>query len=216
MFIDRQDAGKKLAELLMQYKDEKEVIIIGLPRGGVVLAYEVAKALNQPLDVICPRKVGAPYNPELAIGAITETGEGYFNDQLIERLEVPHKYIEAECAKEQATAKRRLELFRKGLKPLDCSGKVVIIVDDGLATGATMKAAIQAIKKQKAKKLVVAVPVSPPDTAADISTMCNEFICIATPWNFQAVGQFYEIFGQTEDAEVVSLLDRSKIGKKPV
>ncbi len=206
MFLNRQDAGKKLAARLEGYKDKKDVIIIALPRGGVVLGFEIAKQLNQPLDVICPRKVGAPFNPELALGAITETGEGYFNNDLIRSLGVSQKYLDAECAKEKAVAQRRMALFRKGLKPLDFTHKTVIIVDDGLATGATMKAAIQSIKSQNPTKIVVAVPVAPPDTASEIQAMCDECICIETPWGFQAVGQFYQDFGQTEDSEVVALL----------
>lgn len=206
MFIDRQDAGKKLALELSKYKDKSNVLIIGLPRGGVVLASEVALFLHQPLDVICPRKVGAPSNQELAIGAVTETGQGYFNEPLIRALGVSPEYIKSECARQQAVAQMRLTLFRKSLAPLNFAGKTVIIVDDGLATGATMKAAIQSIKNQHAAKIVVAVPVSPADTAQEIQTMCDELVCLATPWNFQAVGQFYELFNQTEDDEVVALL----------
>ncbi len=206
MFVDRQDAGKKLCHALQAYKQEPNILVIGLPRGGVVVAYEVALFLGASLDVICPRKVGAPFNPELALGAVTETGEGYFNDHLISSLGVSRSYIEKESQKEQAVAKRRLELFRKGKKPLNCKDKTVIIVDDGLATGATMKAAIHSIKRQKPKKIVVAVPVSPPDTANEIAEMCDAFIALATPWQFQAVGQFYDSFDQTEDEEVVRLL----------
>lgn len=206
IFQDRVDAGKKLAPLLTKYKDVPDTIIIGLPRGGVVVAYEVAHFLDKPLEVICPRKVGAPFNPELALGAITDTGLGYFNNDLIQSLGISQKYLEQESAKEQAVSKRRLELFRKDKPPIAFAGKTVIIVDDGLATGATMKAAIMSIKGQKAAKIVVAVPVSPPDTAAEIATMCDECITIATPWNFQAVGQFYEEFAQTDDREVIELL----------
>jgi putative phosphoribosyl transferase len=209
MFENRQDAGKKLALALEKYKNQKDLIVIGLPRGGVVLAYEVALFLKAPLDVVCPRKVGAPFNPELAIGAVTETGEGFFNEDLIRSVGVSPQYIEKESAKEQERARMRLALFRKGRPPLDFKNKTVIIVDDGIATGATMKAAIQAVKKQKAKKVVVAVPVSPPDTAAEVKEMCDDFICLDTPWLFQAVGQFYREFNQTEDEEVVDLLSKS-------
>lgn len=211
MFLDRHDAGKKLAASLAKYKGKSNVLIIGLPRGGVVLAYEVALFLHQPLDVICPRKIGAPDNPELAIGAITETGEGYFNEPLISALGVSAQYIEKECANQRAVAIKRLVLFRKGLPPVSFANKTVIIVDDGLATGATMKAAIESIKKQHPAMIVVAVPVSPPDTATEIAAMCDECICLDTPWNFKAVGQFYEVFAQTEDAEVVSLLSDDRL-----
>ena len=208
MFIDRQDAGKNLAPLLAKYRGQKNLLVIGLPRGGVVLANEVATYLQAPLDVICPRKVGAPHNPELALGAVTETGAGYFNDDLIRHLGVSQKYLELECAKEQERSKQRLALFRKGLAPLNLQGKTVILVDDGLATGATMKAAIMSARAQKAAKIVVAVPVAPPDTAHEIKAMCDEFVCIDTPWLFQAVGQFYHDFGQTEDEEVVAILEK--------
>ncbi len=209
MFIDRHDAGKKLAAALTDYKDIKDVIVIGLPRGGVVVAAQVAEYLHQPLDVICPRKIGAPFNPELALGAITETGQGHFNKQLIASIGVSPQYLEAECAKEKAVALRRLTLFRKGLPPLNVREKIVIIVDDGLATGATMKAAISSLKEQKALKIVVAVPVSPPDTAVEIRNMCDVFVCLDTPWSFQAVGQFYKNFEQTEDEEVVEILKKN-------
>lgn len=210
MFIDRSDAGQKLAPLLAKYKGKPDVLVIGLPRGGVVLAYEVAHYLGAPLDVICPRKVGAPHNPELAIGAVTETGDGYFNDHLIQQLGVSQSYLEAECAKEKERARQRLALFRKGLPPLDFKGKTIILVDDGLATGATMKAAIQTARQQQAAKIAVAVPISPPDTAQEIKALCDEFYCLESPWIFQAVGQFYHDFGQTEDAEVVAILQSER------
>lgn len=213
MFIDRSDAGQRLAPLLAKYKGKPDVLVIGLPRGGVILAYEVANYLGAPLDVICPRKVGAPHNPELAIGAVTETGDGYFNDQLIRQLGVSQSYLEAECAKEKERARQRLALFRKGLPPLDFHGKIIILVDDGLATGATMKAAIQTARQQQAAKIVVAVPVSPPDTAQEIKALCDEFYCLESPWIFQAVGQFYHDFGQTEDDEVVAILQSMRAEK---
>lgn len=206
MFQDRSDAGKKLAPLLEKYQGNKEVIVIGLPRGGVITAREVASFLKAPLDVICPRKVGAPFNPELAIGAVTETGEGFFNEEFIRRLEIPKEYLEEEVEKERKRATARLALYRKGKPPLDVKGKIVIIVDDGLATGATMKAALLSLKKQKAQKLIVAVPVAPPDTVSEVKKMADEVYCIDTPWLFQAVGQFYVDFSQTEDEEVIALL----------
>ncbi len=218
MFLDRRDAGRKVSHKLAKYSNAPNVIVIGLPRGGVVLAFEVAQFLHQPLDVICPRKIGAPHNQELAIGAITETGNGYFNMPLIEALGVSSEYIDNECATQQAVALRRLSLFRKGLSPLNFKEKIVIIVDDGLATGATMKAAIESVKLQKPLKIIVAVPVSPSDTATEIEQMCDEFVCLHTPSSFQAVGQFYKAFNQTEDTEVCQLLERakSKIFNKPV
>lgn len=209
MFFDRKDAGKQLAKLAAKYKNQKDIIVIGLPRGGVVTAYEVAIFLNAPLDIVCPRKVGAPNNPELALGAVTETGKGFFNNNLIRQLHVSSKYLEEEIAKEKERAQSRLALYRKGKTSLNLQGKIVLIVDDGLATGATMKAAILAIRDQKAAKIVVAVPVSPPDTATEIQEMVDDFLCLGTPWTFQAVGQFYERFDQTENEEVISLLEQA-------
>lgn len=208
-FQNRQEAGRKLAQALEKYRGQKDLVVIGLPRGGVVLAYEVACYLQAPLDVVSPRKVGAPFNPELAIGAVTETGEGYFNEELIQSLSVSSEYIRSESAKEQEKAKRRLETLRKGRPPLTLKDKTVILVDDGLATGATMKAAIFAVRKKKAKMIIAAVPVSPPDTALEIQGIADELICLETPWIFQAVGQFYREFDQTEDAEVLKLLSKN-------
>lgn len=205
-FKDRHDAGKQLVSLLTKYKKNQNAIVLGLPRGGVVTAYEIAQGLELPLDVICPRKVGAPQNPELAIGAVTETGEGYFNEDLIIRLNVSESYLSRAIEEEKKRAQFRLALYRKGRAPLNLEDKIVIIVDDGLATGATMKAAIQSVQKMGAQSVVVAVPVSPPETLKDIEAMVDEVACVDTPIFFQAVGQFYEEFGQTEDEEVIKLL----------
>lgn len=208
MFFDRSDAGKQLARLVSKYKNQKDVIVIGLPRGGVVTAYEVAVFLNAPLDVVCPRKIGSPDNPEFALGAITETGEGFFNDALIKQLHVSSTYLEEEIAKEKKCAEMRLALYRKGRHPLNLQAKTVLIVDDGLATGATMKAAILSVKLQTPAKIVVAVPVAPPDTVSEIQEMVDEFLCLETPRLFQAVGQFYRNFDQTENEEVIALLEK--------
>lgn len=210
MFTDRSDAGKKLALELKKYRNNENVVVIGLARGGVVTAFEVAAFLRVPLEVLCPRKVGAPNNPELALGAVTETGAGFFNEELIRHIGVRQDWFEAECKKEQERSKCRLELFRKNRPPLDVQDKIVIVVDDGLATGATMKAAILSLQGQKAKKTIVAIPVSPLDTAKEIQKLCDEFICLDLPWFFQSVGQFYEQFPQTEDEEVVALLQMNQ------
>lgn len=208
MFVDRYDAGKKLAPLLAKYKGQQDVRVIGLARGGVVVAYEVAVYLEATLDVICPRKVGAPFNPELALGAVTETGDGYFNEKLITALSVSGAYLKEECAKESERAKKRLALFRNNRPPLQIAGKTVLVVDDGIATGATMKAAILALRKERVAKIVVAVPVSSPDTAHEIKALCDEFVCIDLPGTFQAVGMYYQNFSQTDDDEVVALLNK--------
>ena len=149
IFKDRTDAGQKLAEKLEDYKGKKNVLILALPRGGVVVAYEIAKKLNLPLDLVVPRKIGAPGNEEYAIGAITETGEGIFDDAAINMLRVPKEYLDKKIAEEKKEARRRLKEYRKGRAPLKLKNKIIIIIDDGLATGLTMRAAIKSVKKQK-------------------------------------------------------------------
>ncbi len=211
-YKNRFDAGQKLVPLLKKYKKLPNAIVLGLPRGGVVTAAAVAKGLELPLDVTCPRKLGAPFNPELAIGAVTESGEGVFNTGLIEQLGIPEGYLQKEIDAETKQAKRRVMLYRQGRPPLDLEGKTVIIVDDGLATGATMKAAIKSVQNAGADQIIVAVPVAPQDTVDEIKTEVEEVVCPYTPPFFQAVGQFYENFDQTEDEDVIALL---KAGEEP-
>ncbi len=204
-FKDRIDAGRQLAAALLKFKDAPKTIVIGLPRGGVVVAYEVAKALHLPLDVIVPRKIGAPHNPELAIGAIA--GDTIQLDQaLIAHLGVSPTFIEEEIANERREAERRLALFRKGKPAQNFTGSTILLVDDGIATGSTMRASIAYLKKMKAKHIVAAVPVGPPDTITELKKLVDEVICPYTPASFYAVGQFYETFSQTEDTEVIHLL----------
>lgn len=204
LFLDRKDAGNQLAKQLIKYKNRDDVIVIALPRGGVVTGYQIAKELNLKLDITCPKKIGAPGNPEYAIGAVTETGEGLFNDEVIKSLDT--SFLRSAIAEKQSLAKERLHIYRKGHPALSISNKTVIIVDDGLATGFTMKAAIQSIKKADPKKIVVAVPVSPPDTLTEIKLLVDEVICIYSPYFFRAVGEFYQEFKQTQDSEVIDLL----------
>lgn len=206
IFKDRKDAGEKLAALLTEYKNSKDTIILGLPRGGVVVAYAISQSLNVPLDITCPRKIGAPFNPELAIGAVTETGSPIFNWSLIEQMGVRENYIQHEVESETKRAQHRLQIYRKDLPPRNLKDKTVILVDDGLATGATMKAAIKSVKNEHAKTIVVAIPVSPIDTLAEIKQLADNVFCIDSPPFFQAVGQFYEHFNQTDDEEVLKLL----------
>ncbi|MFQ5729607.1 MAG: phosphoribosyltransferase [Waddliaceae bacterium] len=210
IFRDRIEAGEALTKELQRYKNQEEVVIIGLPRGGVPVAYQVAENLNLPLDIVCPRKIGAPMNKEFAIGAITETGEGIFDIETIARLHITKEYIAEEVENEKKEARYRLEIYREGRPPRNLKGKTIIIIDDGLATGSTMKAAIQSIKAEDAKKIVVAVPVSPPDTVEEIRSMVDEVICLDAPLFFQAVGQFYEDFSPTHDDEVVELMKISR------
>lgn len=209
MYRDRIEAGEKLSKELREFKGQDDVVIIGLPRGGVPVAFEIAERLNLPMDIVCPRKIGAPMNKEFAIGAITETGEGIFDSNTIARLGVTKDYLDKEIEKEKAEAQHRLELYREGKPPRNLKDKTVIIVDDGLATGSTMKAAIQSIKAEGASEIIVAVPVSPPDTLEDIRDTVDDVICLDTPLFFQAVGQFYQDFSPTEDDEVIELMKLS-------
>lgn len=211
IFRNRYHAGELLVPQLLKYKNDHNAVVIGLPRGGVVTAFEVAKGLHLPLDIIYPRKIGAPFNPELAIGAITETGEGLMNDRIIVQLGVTDGYIQRTIEKERQIAQQRLQMFRKNQPKIPLENKTVIIVDDGLATGSTMKAAIKSVKSEGASKIVVAVPVSPPDTYEEIKEGVDEAIALSTPPFFAAVGEFFEDFSQTEDREVVELLQRNRL-----
>jgi putative phosphoribosyl transferase len=209
-FKDRHDAGKQLAQLLMPYSSPNN-ILIALPRGGVVVAFEIALMLHLPLDIVCPRKIGAPFNPEFAIGAITETGEAILSTEIIEELGIPSAYVQAAMEKEKKEAEWRLNNYRKKRPPRNVEGKIAILIDDGLATGATMRAAISTLKKERASKLIVAVPVAPRETAFKIKNTVDEFLCLTTPEIFFAVGQFYERFDQIKDDEVIDLLEKSYI-----
>ena len=210
IFKDRIEAGEALAHMLQKYKNQEDVIVIGLPRGGIPVAYQVAEELHLPLDLVCPRKIGAPMNKEFAIGAITETGKGIFDANTIARLHIPQEYIDREVENEKRRAQRRLETYRQGQPPRDLKGKTVIIIDDGLATGSTMKAAIHSTRSEGAAAIVVAVPVSPPDTLEEIQEIVDEVICLDAPLFFQAVGQFYEDFSPTSDDEVIELMKLSR------
>lgn len=207
-FIDRIDAGKKLAEKLEKYKGIKNVIVLGLPRGGVVIAFEVAKKLRLPLDIIVVRKIGAPGNPEFAIGAIDENGQGDFNQEIINYYNISKGYLDQTIKSESEEAARRLKTYRGNRKPLELKGKTAIIIDDGIATGSTMFAAVKSAKAKGAKKIIVAIPVAATDSLASLKRErnVNEVVVLSAPSDFGAVGQFYEEFEQTTDQEVIKLL----------
>lgn len=206
MFRNREDGGNQLALLLQKYKNHSSAIVLGLPRGGVVTAHALARELKLPLDILSLRKIGAPQNPELALGAVSATGEVFLNEDLIARLGVSRRDLQEKIDNEKRRAEERFQKFRKGRPPLQLEGKTVILVDDGLATGATMQAAILAAKEQRAGRVVVAVPVAAPDSLEEVERNADEVACLATPYFFQAVGEFYEDFSQTEDEEVERLL----------
>ncbi|MBI4457957.1 phosphoribosyltransferase [Candidatus Uhrbacteria bacterium] len=205
LFRDRQDAAVKLAEKLAKYRGKPDVTVVALPRGGVVLGRIVADALEAPLDLVVPRKIGAPENEEYAIGAITETGEAVWNSA--ERARVSDAYAAAAMKKERTEAERRLRLYRKNRPARNLRARTVIIVDDGIATGFTMRAAIKSIKKERPKKIVVAAPVSPSDAPEELRAEADEVIVLATPALFGSIGAFYEHFSQVDDDVVVRLMN---------
>lgn len=208
IFKNRFQAGKLLVPYLAKYNNHADAVVLGLARGGVVTAAAVAQGLHLPLDVLCPRKIGAPFNPELAIGAVSDQGEALLNEDLIFRLGVSQQHIDETIEQERKTAQMRLKKFRQNRKSIPLDGKIVILVDDGLATGATMRAAIKGVQSQDVERVVVAIPVSPPDTLEEIKQEVDEVVCLDTPEYFAAVGQFYEDFSQTEDDEVMTFLEQ--------
>src|SRR5437868_9038705 len=208
-FPNRAEAGRLLAEKLSKYSGRGDVIVLGLPRGGVPVAYEVAKSLRVPLDVFIVRKLGVPGFEELAAGAIASGGVRVLNEDVLRALPNADQIIESVTAKETAELERREKSYRDGRPSPELRDRVVILVDDGLATGATMRAAVKALRQRGAAKIVVAVPVGPPDTCREIEQEADETICLSTPPFFQAVGQYYEDFSQTSDADVRELLSRA-------
>ena len=209
MFADRRDAGDQLISRLKEYKDQQGVIVLSLPRGGVATGYEIARSLNMPLDIVIVRKIGFPGQPELGIGAVSETGTVVLNTSIISTYGVPKEYIEREVSRQKEEISRRVKLYRKGKKLPSLEGKTVILVDDGVATGATVKSAITTLKEENLKKLIVALPVAPPGVVKELEQMVDLFICIETPFDFMAVGSYYHDFTQVSDEEVINFLERS-------
>jgi predicted phosphoribosyltransferase len=208
IFKDRVDAGEKLAVKLQKFKNQPNTIILGLPRGGVVMAGVVAKKLHLPLDIVVPRKISAPENHEFAIGAITLDGQMMMDEKIISSYDIGQEYIDQEIVKEKKEAVRRLNIYRGDRPTLDLKNKIAIIIDDGIATGATMRVAIKFVKANHARKIIVAVPVCASDTLEIIKKEVDEIICLYTPYFFGAVGEFYKEFEQTEDEEVVKIMKR--------
>jgi len=206
IFRDRYDAGRQLAEQLGFLKDQPNVIVLGIPRGGVVVAAEVARALNAPLDVFLAHKLGAPFNPELAIGAVTSSGEIVLDDLLVHELGITREEIEQEAEHQHREIERRMRVYRPNRPPLDVQNKTVVLIDDGVATGSTVLASLRALRRQHPAKLILAIPVGPADTVHRLARECDQVIVLATPEPFWAVGRFYFQFGQTSDEEVIELL----------
>ncbi len=206
-FPNRLAAGRLLgAAVAERYKGRPNVLVLGLPRGGVPVAHEVAAALGAPLDVFIVRKLGVPGHEELAMGAIASGGVRVLNRDVLDYVPVSDKAIEAVAVREQRELERRERAFRGVKPPLDVRGKVVIVVDDGLATGSTMRAAVQALRQMEPDAIVVAVPVAARSTCRDFQSEADDVICLSTPEPFEAVGLWYEDFEQTTDAEVHELL----------
>jgi predicted phosphoribosyltransferase len=208
-YRDRSEAGRYLAGDLTEYADRPDVIVLALPRGGVPVAFEVARELNAPLDVFLVRKLGLPGREELAMGAIATGGVRVLNEEVVRVLQVPDEVIDAVAVEERQELERREHLYRGDRPPPDVRGRVVILVDDGLATGSTMRAAVAALRKQHPARIVVAVPVGAPDTCAEFRQEADEVVCARTPEPFFAVGLWYADFSQTTDEEVHELLRRA-------
>ena len=208
-FHDRSEAGRLLGEKLAGYANRPDVLVLALPRGGVPVAYEVARAIGAPLDVFLVRKLGVPGHEEFAMGAIATGGIRVLNDEVVGGLKIPDYVIEAVAAWEQQELTRRERLYRGDRPPPDVRGRTVILIDDGLATGATMHAAIKALQQRQPARIVVAVPTASPETCEEMRAEVDEVICAITPEPFYSVGLWYEDFSQTTDEEVRDLLARS-------
>ena len=208
-FENRQDAGRQLARKLRERNFDNPVVL-ALPRGGVPVAYEVANALGVPMDLLFVKKIGAPGWPEYGIGAVVDGANPQIvlTEEIVRQLRPSPEYIEAEMQRQLKEIARRRLIYLGDRQPIDLKDRTVIIVDDGIATGGTVKAALKGVRKNQPRKIILAVPVAPRDTLEELSDQCDEIICLYTPTPFGAVGSFYRDFGQTGDSEVISLMSR--------
>jgi putative phosphoribosyl transferase len=209
-FANRRQAGTELAEHLDHFKGRNDVVVLALPRGGVPVAYEVAQALDAPLDIFVVRKLGLPGHREFAMGAIASGGVRILNDEVVRTHGIPARAIDQVVREETAELSRRERLYRADLPPLALEGKIVLLIDDGLATGATMTAAVQAIRAHKPAQVVVAVPVGAPETCHEMQEIADHVVCARTPQPFSAVGLWYHDFSETSDDEVRALLRKER------
>ncbi len=209
LFQDRFEAGRVLASKLSHLANRPDVVVLALPRGGVPVGYEVAKALNAPLDVFVVRKLGVPGHKELAMGAIASGGVRVLNENVVRTLGIPDHVVDMVAAEEEREVERREREYRDGRPPVDVSGRTVILVDDGLATGSSMRVAALALRKKNPARIIVAVPAASPATCAEFEPEVDQVICAVTPEPFWAVGQWYRDFSQTTDEEVHDLLKRA-------
>jgi putative phosphoribosyl transferase len=210
MFRNREQAGRELARRLLHLKDA-EPVVLALPRGGVPVALPIAEALGAPLDLLLVRKIGAPGHPEFGIGAVVDgrRPETVLNEEVVRMFAIPRSYIEGEVARELSEIERRRALYLRDRTPVDPRGRTVIVVDDGIATGGTVRVALQALARSGVGRCVLAVPVAPPDTVEALGALCDEAVFLATPAAFGSVGAYYEDFRQLEDAEVIEQLNRA-------
>lgn len=218
-FLNRHEAGRVLAARLLNFRDRDDVVVLGLPRGGVPVAFEVAEALHARLDVFVVRRIGVPWQPELAVGAIASGGVEVLSEDIIAWLGLSRDAIEAVAERERTELARRESEYRRGLPPVPLENAVAIVVDDGLATGASMRAAIQAVRAQGTRQVVAAVPVGSPETCAAFAQIADDVVCAMTPARFSAVGQWYVDFAATLDEEVRTLLalhaERAGVSRQP-
>jgi predicted phosphoribosyltransferase len=210
LFRDRRAAGRRLAAALGRYAGRPDVVVLALPRGGVPVAHEVARALGAPLDVFVVRKLGVPGQEELAMGALATPGVRVLNEPVVRGLGIPLHVIDAVARQEEAELARRERLYRGDRPPLDVRGHTVILVDDGLATGATMHAAVRALRQRQPARIVVAVPTAAAEACEALETEADDVVCAVTPEPFYSVGLWYDDFEQTTDDEVRALLDESR------
>jgi len=208
-FRDRTEAGRLLAQKLREYANRDDVVMLALPRGGVPVAYEVANTLNVPLDIFLVRKLGLPGNEELAMGAIASGGVRVLNEEVVRALNIPDEIVDEVAEKEERELERREREYRGGRPPVDVRGRTAILIDDGLATGSSMRAAALALRINQPAQIVVAVPVGAPSTCAEFESEVDKVVCAVTPEPFWGVGQWYRDFSQTSDEEVRDLLRRA-------
>jgi putative phosphoribosyl transferase len=208
LFHDRAEAGRKLAAALKEFEG-KDLVILAIPRGGVVVASEVAKVLGAPLDIVVTRKIEAPGEPEYALGAVTQEGDVIIDRQAAESLGATKEYLDSQVKQKREEVNERMKKFRGDVPYPDLEGKVVVIVDDGIATGSSVGAAVMSVKKRKPKEIVVAVPVAPKDAVDTLTGDGYRVVCLETPGPFLAIGEFYGIFDQVDDEEVKLILEKS-------
>jgi predicted phosphoribosyltransferase len=214
LFKDRRDAGRQLAQALQRYRDAPQTTVLALPRGGVVVAYEISLALRLPLDVLVTRKLGTPGNPELAMGALAETGYRHLNRDVLDSYGVASRELEEEVGRQQREIARRIERYRRGRAMPALAGGTVILVDDGIATGATFYASLAALREMKVGRLVAAVPVGPDRAQEDLAGLVDEVVMLHAPESFYGIGQFYADFHQIDDEEVLACLEGARVALK--